>query len=88
MFAQVAGNARLNRRTQHGFLLVAGQDHHLRSRPLLLDRHGRLDSRAVGHVNVQQDDVGLQRTRGIDRLSHGAPLPHHLDVGLSAENRR
>ena len=86
MLAEIAGDADLNRRLQHGLLFVARQDHDLGLRPPLLDGGRRLDTRAVRHVDVEQYHVGAERPGGVDRFLDRPTLADHLNVGLGSKD--
>ena len=84
---QVALGAGAHGREDGVVVLEHRQHEHADVRALGDDLARRLDAVELGHVQIHDDDVGLQRLGGGDRLGAGRRLAHDLRLAERREQR-
>ena len=84
---QVAGGARAHRRQHLVLVEEARQDDHARGRRELAQALDRADAVELGHDEVHEHDVGLERGDRYERRSPSRGLADDLDVVLQLEER-
>ena len=65
---------------QVGIVLGGGQNHNLDRGVLGADQSRRIQSAQLGHVQVHQDNFGMQPRRLLDRLTSVLRLPHDVNA--------
>ena len=84
---QKRAGARLHGGEPRPLGVLARQEDHLRRRTHTSDRRGRVRTSAVGQVEVEQHDVGVELGRRGHALGDGAYVPDDLHVGLVVDER-
>jgi hypothetical protein len=81
-------SARLDRSEARSVAVLSGEEDELRLRPHLTDADASIGPGAVGEPEVDQDDVGLELLRALNRGDHRGRLADDSHVGLVVEQRR
>ena len=64
-----------------------GQQEHARVRPVFTDSFQSVDARSIGHVQIQQGQVGPMLGVGRDGLGHRGGFGHDLKVRAQLQHR-